>query len=204
MEEEISLAELVAILKKRMTVIVSVGLIMLILAAIFTFFISTPKYSSTTQILVNRKSESAESIQLTDIQIINKYNNAIKEPVSLNQIKDKLDLDLTTTELSDRINIYTQDNTQEFSVSVIDESPVIAAKIANEVAATFQNQIGNLMNIENVTIVSKAIPKDEQISPNNLLNLVVGLFVGFVLGVGVAFLLEIIDEHILDYRLSQK
>ncbi|MEG0268089.1 MAG: Wzz/FepE/Etk N-terminal domain-containing protein [Carnobacterium sp.] len=204
MEEEISLAELFAILKKRKIMIMSVGLVMLILAAGFTFFIATPEYSSTAQILVNRKTESTEGIQLTDIntnvQMINTYKDIIKGPVILNPVNKKLESDLTTAQLSEKIEIMTQDNSQVFSLTVTDESPFDAAEIANEVSSTFQNEIGNIMNVENVTIISEAIPNNHQISPNNPLNLAIGLLVGLMLGVGAAFLLEFMDKSVRDER----
>lgn len=204
MEEEISLAELFAILKKRKIMIVSIGLVMLILAAGFTFFIATPEYSSTAQILVNRKTESTEGIQLTDIntnvQMINTYKDIIKGPVILNSVNEKLESDLTTAQLSEKIEIMTKDNSQVFSLTVTDKSPFAAAEIANEVSTTFQNEIGNIMNVENVTIISEAIPNNHQISPNNPLNLVIGLLVGLMLGVGAAFLLEFMDKSVRDER----
>ncbi|MCA9766436.1 MAG: chain-length determining protein [Carnobacterium sp.] len=204
MEEEISLAELFAILKKRKIMIVSVGLVMLLAAAIFTFFIATPQYSSTAQILVNRKTESTEGIQLTDIntnvQMINTYKDIIKGPVILDPVSKKLKSDLTPAQLAEKIEILTQDNSQVFSLKVTDVSPVAAAEIANEVTMTFQSEIGNIMNVENVTIISEAIPNENQISPNNPLNLVIGLLVGLMLGVGAAFLLEFMDKTVRDER----
>lgn len=204
MEEEISLAELVAILKKRLTMIISIGLVGLILAAGFTFFIAIPQYSSTAQILVNRITESTEGVQLNDIntnvQMINTYKDIIKGPVILNEVSEKLGTNLTTAGLSDKIEITTQNNSQVFSLTVTDESPFDASEIANEVATTFQNEIGNIMNVENVTIISEAVPNGNQISPNNLLNLAIGLLVGLMLGVGTAFLLEFMDKSVRDER----
>ncbi|WP_373472208.1 YveK family protein [Carnobacterium alterfunditum] len=204
MEEEISLSELFNILKKRLSVIVSLGLIVLIIAAGFTFFIATPEYNATTQILVNRTTESAEGLQLTDIntnvQMINTYKDIIKGPVILNEVQENLETALTTTELSNKIEITTQENSQVFSLTVTDDSPYEAAEIANAVAVTFQNEIGNIMNVENVTIISEAVPVTDQISPNNPLNLVIGLLVGLMLGVGIAFLLEFMDKTVRDER----
>lgn len=204
MEEEISLSELFSTLKKRLSLIMSLGLIGLIVAAVFTFFIATPQYNATTQILVNRTTESAEGLQLTDIntnvQMINTYKDIIKGPVILNEVRKNLGTNLTTTELSGKIEIATQVNSQVFSLTVNDESPYEAAEIANAVANTFQSEIGNIMNVENVTIISEAVPVTNQISPNNLLNLVIGLLIGLMLGVGSAFLLEFMDKSVRDER----
>ena len=127
MEEEISLSELFSTLKKRLSMIVSLGLIGLIVAAGFTFFVATPQYNATTQILVNRTTESAEGIQLNDIntnvQMINTYKDIIKGPVILNEVQSKLGTDLTTNELSGKIEITTQESSQVFSLTVTDESP---------------------------------------------------------------------------------
>lgn len=204
MEEEISLSELFSTLKNRLSMIISLGLIGLIIAAGFTFFIATPQYNATTQILVNRTTESAEGLQLTDIntnvQMINTYKDIIKGPVILDEVRENLGTNLTTTELSEKIEITTQENSQVFSLTVTDESPYESAEIANFVATTFQNEIGNIMNVENVTIISEAVPNTNQISPNNLLNLVIGLLVGVMLGVGIAFLLEFMDKSVRDER----
>lgn len=204
MEKEISLFELFSKIKKRVSLIVSLGLIGLIVAAGFTFFIATPQYNATSQILVNRTTESTEGLQLTDIntnvQMINTYKDIIKGPVILDEVSQNLETTLTTSELSDKIEIATQENSQVFSLIVTDDSPYEAADIANSVADTFQNEIGNIMNVENVTIISEAVANTNQISPNNLLNLIVGLLVGILLGVSIAFLLEFMDKSVRDER----
>lgn len=204
MEEEISLSEIFSTLKKRLSLIISLGMIALILAAGFTFFVATPQYDATTQVLVNRITESTEGLQLNDInsnvQMINTYKDIIKGPVILNEVQENVETTLTTTELSDKIEITTQEDSQVFSLTVTDDSPYDAAEIANAVAVTFQSEIGNIMNVENVTIISEAVPVTDQISPNNLLNLVIGLLVGLMIGVGSALLLEFMDKTVRDER----
>lgn len=204
MEEVISLSELFGFLKKRFAMILSFGLIGLIVASAFTFFVAVPQYNATTQILVNRTTNQTEGIQLNDInmnvQMINTYKDIIKGPVILDEVRENLDTTLTTGQLAGKIEIATQDDSQVFSIIVTDEDPFQAANIANEVALTFQDEIGNIMQVENVTVISEAEPSVNPISPNSSLNLIIGLLVGLLLGMGTAFLIEFMDKSIRDER----
>lgn len=200
--EEISLVELFEVLKKRWSMIISLALIGLILAAVFTFFIATPKYSATSQLLVNQTTGNTEGIQLNDIntnvQMINTYRDIIKGPVILEDVSKELELDLTVTQLADQIEILTQDSSQVFSLRVINEDFSTASNIANTTASIFRDEVGNIMNVENVTIISEAVPNMNPVSPNNLLNLIIGLLLGAMLGVGAAFFFEFMDKSVKD------
>lgn len=204
MEEEISLVELFNVIKKRISMIVSLGLVGLIIASIFTFFIATPQYNATTQILVNRTTESTEGIQLNDIntnvQMINTYKDIIKGPVILEEVSQDLKTDLSASELAGKIEIITQDNSQVFSLTVTDENPYEAAEIANSIASTFKNEIGNIMNVDNVTIISEAVANTSPVSPNTPLNLIIGLLLGLMIGVGLAFVTEFLDKTVKDEK----
>lgn len=204
MEEVISLSELFGFIKKRFAMIFSFGLIGLIIASVFTFFIAIPQYNATTQILVNRTTNQTEGIQLNDInmnvQMINTYKDIIKGPVILDQVSQGLETTLTASQLSNKIEIATQDDSQVFSIIVTDEDPFQAANIANEVALTFQDEIGNIMQVENVTVISEAEPSENPISPNSTLNLIIGLLVGLLIGIGTALFIEFMDKSIQDER----
>ncbi len=204
MEEEISLVELFEVLKKRINMIISLGLVGLIIASVFTFFVVTPEYSSTTQLLVNKSSDDAQGVQLSDIntnvQMINTYRDIIKGPVILEEVLKDTKLDLTASQLSDKIAIETQDNSQVFSLKVTDESSYQAAEIANATASIFQEKVGDIMKIDNVSIISEAEVNSVPVSPNNLLNMTIGLLIGLMLGVGAAFLLEFMDKSVNDEK----
>lgn len=205
MEEEISLIELFTILKKRLGMIISLTLLALISAFVFTFFVATPKYSSTTQMLVSQTTnESGQGIQTSDIntnlQLINTYKDIIKGPVILDEVRDELDLDLKHTELSNKLEVTTDSSSQVFTLEVTDENPYEAAEIANTTAETFQEKIYDIMNVDNVTVISKAIPNTNQVSPNVVLNLAIGTLLGLMLGIGLAFVLEFLDNTVKDER----
>lgn len=203
MKEEVSLRDLMAIIKQRMMIIISFGALGLILSAVYTFLVVTPMYDSTTQLLVNRTNDGTNSIQLNDInsnvQMINTYKDIIKGPVILDGVKEDLGLDYSVTELAEMVVIDVNQNSQVFSLTVTGPDPDEAAEIANGIAATFQSAIFDIMNVENVSIISAAAVNSKPVSPVVVNNLVIGLGVGLLLGFGVALLryamAKTVDDH---------
>ena len=205
MEESISLTELFEVIRKRLALIIGLGIAGIALAAVVTFFLITPKYSATTQLLVNRANEEGQSTnQLadlqTDVQMINTYKDIIKGPVILDEVRKELKTNLTTDQLKSQIEVITQQNSQVFTVQVTDADPYVAADIANAVATVFQNKIGDIMSVKNVTPISKAVPNSSQISPNSTINMLIGLIVGILVGIGFAFVLEFLDKTVRDEK----
>ncbi|CZQ97012.1 lipopolysaccharide biosynthesis [Trichococcus palustris] len=204
MKEEVSLKDLMAIIKQRMWIIISFGTLGLLLSAVYTFLIVTPMYDSTTQLLVNRTNDGTNSIQLNDInsnvQMINTYKDIIKGPVILEGVKEKLNLDYTVEQLAEMIVIGVNQNSQVFSLTVTAPNAGEAAEIANGIAATFQSAIFDIMNVENVSIISGATVNSKPVSPVAVNNLVIGLGVGLLFGFGIALLRYALDKTIDDHQ----
>ena len=94
MEETISLKELFQTLKKRLSLIIIITAIAVMVSGIISFFIMTPIYQSSTQLLVNQaKNEQMEyntnTVQ-TNLQLINTYNVIIKSPAVLDKVADQI------------------------------------------------------------------------------------------------------------------
>ena len=200
MEETISLKELFQVLKKRAALILIITIIAALIAGIFSSLCITPKYQVSSQILVN-KAESENSVYssnevTTNIQLINTYNEIIKSPAVLQTVIDDLDLDLTIEELNKKISVSSANNSQVMNIVVEDESILNAVNIANKTAQVFKEKIVDIMNVNNVTILSKARVKGNEspVSPNILLNTAIAFVVGFMASVGLAFLLEYLDN----------
>ena len=87
-----------------------------------------------------------------------------------------------------------------FSLIVRGPNADEAAEIANEIAATFQSEIIEIMNVKNVSIISTATVNSKPISPVILNNLLIGLVLGILAGTGVAFLRSAMVRTIDDYQ----
>ena len=210
MEETISLKELFQMLKKRLSLIFIITAIAVIAAGIISYFVITPIYQASTQLLVNQtKTELTEfnagTVQ-TNLQLINTYNMIIKSPAILEKVADQLGSDLTSGQLNEKITVQSEDNSQVVNLTVQDPDPQMAADIANTTAEVFEKEIVALMNIDNVNILAKAEVGENAspVKPQPLLNIAIALVVGLMAGVGLAFLLEYLDNTVKDEQDIEK
>lgn len=207
--EEISLIELFGILKKHMRVIILTTVLTAVVAIIYTFFLVTPKYQSSTEMLVSHSADTTTANVTqqdinTSIQLINTYSDIIRNDVILDPVIEELELDMTTSDLRDNISVQTENNSQVFSIQVQSENPYQASEIANTTASYFQEEIYEIMNVDNVTIISSASPNLNPVSPNNLLNIVIGLLLGGMIGVGIVFIYELTDNTVKSVEVVEE
>ncbi|MFK4333061.1 capsular polysaccharide biosynthesis protein [Bacillus sp. RC240] len=202
MEETISLKELFYILKKRLAMILVIAFGAAIVSAIISFFFMTPIYQSSTQILVNQKKQEGAAIQYnevqTNIQLTNTYKVIIKSPVVLDQVNEKLNLNMTAQALTGKINVANEKDSQVISVTAEDKDPKVARDIANATADVFKGEVAKIMNVDNVTVLSKAEVGENQspIKPVPMLNVAIAFVVGLMASIGLAFLLEYLDNTV--------
>jgi len=197
MKETISLKELFQTLKKRLLLIIIITVIFTAISGIVSYFFLTPIYQSSTQILVNQeKSEntvySPNEVQ-TNLQLINTYNAIIKSPAILDKVIKKENLEMTSGELNKLISVSNEQESQVVNITVQHENPQDSKNIANTIATTFQSEIKSIMNVDNVSILTKA-ELGSRIKPDPILNMTIALVVGLMVSVGVAFLLEYLDN----------
>lgn len=210
MEETISLKELLQTLRKRLSLILSITFIAVLISGVVSYFFLTPTYQASTQLLVNQSKNEQTAFNLgevqTNLQLINTYNVIIKSPAILEVVIKDLNLDMTAEELNKKITVQTEKDSQVVNLSVQDANVDTAAKIANKTADVFKTGIVKIMNVDNVSVLAKATVADHQspIKPRPLLNIAIAMVVGLMAGVGLAFLLEYLDNTIKDEQEIEK
>ncbi|WP_339060534.1 Wzz/FepE/Etk N-terminal domain-containing protein [Tepidibacillus marianensis] len=202
-EVTIDLRELLQILKKRIFLIIIVTLLATLASAILSYFVLIPTYEASTEILVNRTETDANTFYSTnDIQtnlkLIETYNVIIKSPRIIDMVISKYNLSLTSEELTQKISVNAVKDSQVMSIVVTDPSQSEAAKIANAVADTFQQEIVKIMRVDNVQVLTnaKVLENPKPVKPQPLLNIAIAFAVGFMTSVGIVFLLEYLDNTI--------
>lgn len=176
-----------------------------IVSSILTFSFITPKYSSNIDILVNQKANNEQvqyAAQQADLQVINTYKDVLTKPIILTPVLkevrriDNYQGNLGT--LSNAIKVSNQTNSQVITVTVTDKNAYVAADIANTIGKVFTNKVKKMMQVDNVTIVSSAKVNTKPVSPNKKLYIFVGLVIGGIIGITIAFIKELTDKTVKD------
>lgn len=207
MEETISIVELIQILKKKALLIIMTTIAGIGLAAGVTFFMLTPIYDSAAQLIVQNKQAEGTNLQNDingNLMLINTYKDMIKGDIMIDVVQKELQKEYQFTysnsELKDIIEVEQAQNSQMFRIIANSPEPRKAATIANVTAGIFQKKAEDVLEVSKVTITSKGVVPSKAIFPNNKLNLLIGAVVGMMLGVGLAFLIELFDKTVKDDR----
>jgi capsular polysaccharide biosynthesis protein len=202
MEETISLKEIVQTIKKRLIMILIITIAAVLISGIVTKVFMTPQYDASTQVLVNQKNDQTNQIDATaiqtTIQLINTYSVVIKSPTILSEVIKNLNLEMTPDQLAKAITVNSAQNSQVFTVTVETASSTRSVKIANEVARVFKDKIQSIMKVDNVSVLSKAelAASLSPVKPSLKMNVAIAFVVGLMVSIGIAFLLDYLDNTV--------
>lgn len=197
----LSLGDLLQVIWKRLWAIILMA-VLLTGAAVGYSFGQTPIYEASIKILVGQEGRSnvpgglggevqgLQQITLTMAEAVN------SRPVAQAVIK-KLKLDITPEEFLANMTVEQVGTTQFIQVDYRDPDPRKARRVANAIGEVFSEEVSKVSPSANsitATLWERAVAPADPASPNLLLNGLLALMLGLMLGVGLAFLLEYLDD----------
>ncbi len=205
MEETIELRELLAIVLKRKWIIIALTLLCLVLGTVYSIYMVTPMYQSSTTLMVNgakglSTSDIAASFDLGSINLSQKlvvtYSEIAKSRIVLEQVISQPELPYTYENLLNMTTAQQVGATEILKISVKNESPERASEIANKISSVFIKEVMRILKVNNVEIIDVAIPMVEPINVRTAMNMAISIVLGLMLGVFLAFVLEYLDHTI--------
>lgn len=205
-EQEIDLIQIWEALKKRWIIVVVIPLIAALTSGIVSFFIFDPVYQASTTLIVGKKAsgntaQQAEqlldnSVLIANQQLAKTYGTIAKSRTVEENVINELDLALTPVQLDVKIAVNPVKSTEILEITVEDTNPALAADIANMMAQKFSDSVIQIKKVDSVSILDKAVPPTSPIKPKKTLNVLIAFMVGLMASVGLAFLLEYLDNTI--------
>lgn len=205
--EEIDIKEIFYYIFKKKMFVILLTILGVVAGIFYTKYLVTPMYSSVTTVVLSKPTNTTnlyntnvEGITQSDLtlnsKLVSTYSEIMKSRAVAEEVKETLGLDISEESLMSNISVSAKDGTEMLKIQVLNENPEIAAAVANTLSDVFKGKVKEIYNIENVTIIDKAIPSS---TPNNI-NYIknVGLFgaIGFVLSCSILFLIFYFDTRI--------
>ena len=198
MSEEIDLKELFNYFKSKIIFIIIVLILVIGVGNAYTLLTRTPMYKSETSIVL--VSENKENYNTSELQLnknlVGTYTEIIKSRKVLEPVIKNLKLKTSYNQLKGRVTVTSVQNTEIIKVTVADANAKEATKIANEIAKVFTEEIQKIYNLNNVTVVDKAITATAPYNVNYIKDNVIYLAIGLVLSCGIIFIRFYFDTTI--------
>jgi capsular polysaccharide biosynthesis protein len=183
--KDINLIEIYKIIKRRLWLIIVITAVTTILGTYYSYSKYTPLYQTSSRIIIKADPEYRNTLQVI-----------IKDSVVLDKVIQQLELNENSNQLASNITVSSIEDTQVVSIGVIDTNPKRAAEIANATARVFQEEIPNIVNFKDVTLLSKAMVNDSPINQGSMKMIIISIAAGLIAGVCIVFLLDSFDDSL--------
>lgn len=198
-EIEINLGEIFAVLLHKIWIIILATVVCGAVAFLYSFFIITPQYESTTKVYILNK-QSGSSVTYSDVQLSSTlskdYEQLVTSRYVIEGVISKLNLDDTYEELAARVSASNTDETRIIAITVTDPDPEQAQKIANAVRDLAAQHITQVMDIEAVNVVDNANLPDSPVSPSVPKWTLIGVAIGMIISIAVIVIQHLLDDSI--------
>ena len=205
--EEINIKELLEYIKEKVW-IVGIALVLSLTASIiYTQAIKKPIYkSSTTYVLISDSSK--EGITTSEVtlneKLIATYKEIIKSRNILEKVIKKLELDMTTQELAKNISVEQVSTSSMIKITVSNNDPNTAQKIAETIGYEFSKEIESLYKISNLGLVDKALVPSVASNSSNAKEMIMINGGALALSVMIIFMLFYFDNTVKDSEQVQE
>lgn len=202
--EELDLKELLQIFWEKKLQIILIIAIFAVVGIIYTLTLVTPKYAAKTSLLLATNASSvntgSSSITTTDItlnsKLVSTYSKLVKSDKVIRNVISNLSLNMDENDLKNSVSVTATEDTEFIEISVKNEDPVLATKIANEMSKVFIENVKEFYKVENVHVVDAAEVPQSPYNVNHIKDVIIFAFVGAVIAVLYVLVSNMLDTTI--------
>ena len=129
-------------------------------------------------------------------QLTKDYSELINSRYVLEEVIQKLRLDLDYQGLKEKVSVSSPTDTRIVAITVTDKDPVEAMNIANAIRESASNHIGNVMDIDAVNVVESAKMPTKKAAPSYLKWTVIAGMLGILLVCAMILVKYLLDDTI--------
>jgi capsular polysaccharide biosynthesis protein len=203
-QENIKVEDIIDALKSRWQLIVGITLGATILATVVSFFLIKPKYEASTKLFIGKESseKSSQNYNSNDVlmyqNLLKTYADIVTTNDLINRAIQEKGLDLKSQSVVAGLKVEPLASTQILKITYKSGSKQECRDVVDAIADEFVKTSSELIANANVKVVESVTLPESAVSPNKKLNIAIALVLGFMAGVGLALLLEFMDNTFKD------
>lgn len=194
MAREINLKELFQIIRRRIWIVIIMTIFGIMSGYILSVVLkATPLYYSSTRMVIG-----ADDNTMSTLKVL------MKDSTVLDEVSKELRFTRTPGMLAQEITVGDIDSSKIVSLSVIDDDPNMAAQIANVTASVFKSEAENVLNFNDIRLLAAAQANPIPINPPNNHKIIYTTIFGLIVGIGLVFFLNSLDDSIQSEKELEK
>ena len=207
--ENIDIKRILEIIFSKKILIILILLLSITLGYVYSYYYKQPEYkSSVTILLVADENKVNKELTQTDLNInsslISTYSSIAKSTNVMQKTINNLGLNMSTDRLQKCVETTQIDKTQFLKITVKNSSPETAKNIANELAKVFTEQIKEIYNLENISIVDEAEIENQPFNVNHAKDMIMFVCAGIFLSAILVMAIYLLDDTIKDEKQIER
>ncbi len=202
--KEVKFEDVFRSLKNNLRLILISTLSVTLVSAIITFFFIPPEYEASTKVYIGKERFKNVSTTYTNEEI-NMYQRLIKTYSELVKTKDlvrksisNVGQDISVNEVLSKLQAISIADTQILQIKYVSDSREEAYDMVYGITEEFMKLSKKLYPKGNVHIIQQPIVPEIPVGPNKKMNVAIGALLGMMIGLGVTFLKEFINNTYSD------
>lgn len=192
------------VILKRKWIIIAITLGVTIVSAVVSKFVLKKQYSADIAVIISSQDQQWDRTKsgqsYNDLMMYQKmvktYSEFAKSRMVLDDVIEKVKLNINVESLKGMITVNPKSDTEFLTITVKSESPQQAKDIANQIALSLKDKAKDVMKVDNIQILDEALFPKHPSSPKVMLNTAIAFALGLMVSVGLAFLLEFLDNTV--------
>jgi capsular exopolysaccharide synthesis family protein len=197
------------VLRHRLWMVVACPILAAIAAGVVSFALP-PVYEAKVDLAVRPAqllpSTDPNAATVSSATVLATYALFMAEPPLLNRVIADLGLKTTSDELVKEVKVSPDPLALVLHINVQDTNPILARDVANALVAEFIAEVKQIQQVEtqspnartgdNFVVLSPAVLPNKPVSPSKALNIAVAFAAGLLVALGLAFLLDYLDQSV--------
>ena len=193
-----TLMELIALLRRKIVLIVALPLLFLAAMAAYCYYLLPDQYTATTSMYVlyvqDDGSEGADSAEFSASQMV--ANDVARLLPSDRIVRETLKKTGLKSLDDYRISVENSTNTRVITLEVTGPDPHDAAAIANAMAREVSKVVNEVMDTDAINVIDSAVAPQSPSGPRRYLYMAVAFLAGLFLAVLIALLADMLNTRV--------